>query len=209
MFRPALQKLLLFAFVAASSYTFALACADDADPEGSDLGGDASTPVDMGKPDTTSPSDMPNSLAYRFIKIEDLDGATSDTTEHLGADIDAVILTKDGTFIPAAAPLSTGGDAAYPEGLAGPQTNPVCIQGAFVSIGTGPMVFALEGDAKIEEGDTLTVYEVGDVECAPSGTDSDDYRVSVSVGSDPDGTWVALTTCSEGVACEATIPSLP
>ena len=221
------RKLLIYGLVVATSYAVIIGCGveEGDDPDAGDTAvrdtnvPDTGNPIpdtgpsDMGTPrdvttprDTSTPGDTGGPTTYLYVRIEDTDGATTDPTEHVGPDIDAVSLNDGSTEVFAAAPTSTADDAAYPEGLAGPQTDPVCIQGAFLSIGTGPLIFQFEGGAAIEAGDTITVYEVDQIVCSPSGDDSDSFNVSVSAAADPAGTWTPVGTCDEGQACSLTVP---
>jgi hypothetical protein len=157
-------------------------------------------------------------IVYRFLLIEDLTQGV--TGPYPGVDLDAVTLTKaeGGDFY-----VTGVDDAELADGATNEANNLSAIMGApddnceanserFVSLGgEGGYIVVSFGtdieDVHFEEGDTLTIHEIGGTAC-DGQYDDDPYRASIQVSvMDAQGMFVEL---GEGDG-EATlsVPALP
>ena len=165
-----------------------------------------------------------NYLDYRFVRIDDL-SPVSETPDG-GADIDAVVLDKtDGSqyFADDVIYYEHGGGTSEQldstEALGAPDAfedypnvDACHVDGGFVSLGGigGHIVLRMEGI--MEQGDGLTVLEVGGCEFWDDPDSSaiiEEIEVAVSVAQDPDNPhWQSLGR-GEGPDVFFTIPDLP
>lgn len=167
---------------------------------------DATTTDTVDNDTGTDPVPVP----YQYVLIEDL----SDTGgEDPGADIDAVVLIKDGVrsyagrpvayFFPAdTEPLRSNEFEVVDEPDAHteyPASTGIClVDGSFASLGGVGGYILVEMDEEIENGDTLEVIEIGGG-CffGDNGEDearAEEVQVSVSTADDLDGTWAVIGT---------------
>ena len=187
------------------------------DGDSSDWNGSGSTDWDSGSYDwesegsfsfeVTDPGPWPQ---YRFVRIDDLSTRSLSSD---GADIDAIILTKaNGEVFYASAvegliysdPQTDGYNPeealGAPDAFYNAAMNDfsVCDIGEtdarpFVSLGGEGGVLVVRMDANIEEGDTLTVLEVGGCDYGNGEAIVEEIGVSIAVSSDIDtGLWLEL-----------------
>ncbi|MEZ4265131.1 MAG: D-alanyl-D-alanine carboxypeptidase family protein [Myxococcota bacterium] len=150
---------------------------------------------------------------YRYVRIDDLSGATGGADP--GADIDAVVITRKGsgehlyavasTFYYATPASVSAGDAAEALGApdafyAWPEDPTVChVDGGFVSLGGGGTLI-VEMPEPIVAGDVVTILEVGACTYKPgSQAFADPISVRVSVGDAPSDTWEPVGQGDGGV----------
>jgi LAS superfamily LD-carboxypeptidase LdcB len=159
---------------------------------------------------------------YRYVRIDDLSGATGGADP--GADIDAVVITRKGsgqylyaaasTFYFASPSSVSAADPAEALGppdafYAWPEDPSVChVDGGFVSLGGGGTLI-VEMPEPIVAGDIVTVLEVGACTYKPgSQAFADPIAVKVSVGDAPSDTWEPVGT-GEGGVVELPVGFLP
>lgn len=179
--------------------------------------------ADMTGDMTTDGSPPP--AEYKFVKIEDLSTVTGAQD---GADIDAVELQKSGTSSWAASAVSCklpdGSDCTNPDKAVGASdafcTNPTTQCFSNVEVPTDdpltiPPYASLGGDDgttkgtlivqmsdKIENGDTLTIYELGNcdvsAQCSVTKTNkATPESIKVSVGTTASGPWTEVLAASD------------
>ena len=183
----------------------ATGCEIDSGGDGDIGDADVST-SDMSGNDTTDPETVP----YFYVLIEDLSNTEG---EDPGADIDAVVLIKDGVrsyarrpvayyFPPGTTPLRSNEFDAIGEPDAHttyPATSGICsVDGDFASLGGVGGYILVEMEEEIENGDTLEVIEIGGG-CffGDDGEDearAEEVQVSVSTADELTGTWQVLGT---------------
>lgn len=190
---------------------------DDADG-GTDAGG---TGTDTGGTGTDTAG--PTLADYKFILIEDLSATAG---EDPGADIDAVVLIKDGVSSYAEAPEeysladdsvplrrnefdAIGAPDAYTDYPAA--TGACQVDGNFVSLGGTGGYLILEMEEAIETGDTLQVVEIGSCTFDGGTARAEEIRVSVSTSSDYTGNWVVVGSGESDPSpiITFTVPTLP
>jgi hypothetical protein len=179
---------------------------------------DGYVPADSGADGTTPPAE------YKYVKIEDLSSVSGAQD---GADIDAVELQKTaGSSWAAAAESCTlpdGTACANPDQAVGasdafcsdptkcfsnyelptddPATLPPYVAlGGFDGTTSGTLIVSMS--EKIENGDTLFVYEVGNCDVSEactvaSTTKASPESVKVSVGTSATGPWVEVLAASD------------
>jgi len=131
---------------------------------------------------------------YRYVMVEDLDPAASGRTP--GADIDAIGLERSGrapvyaSEVLASSVPQTGNDFPDVNELLGPPDANCQVRG-FVALGglpaSGFVVVGFEEGGQpafIDNGDVITVYEVGRLLCPNSNYLDEPYAVSVSASTD-------------------------
>ncbi len=203
---------------------------------GCDVGGHSdvygSNYIDTTHLDPEWPSDpdfTPEPLNYYFVRVNDL---STNVGNNPGADIDAISLTKERsgeriyvTRVEEYRPVNEAdisGVSILPDNVLGAPTafgtpfdpanagaDKSCDLGDehFVSLGgVGGYIIVSFGDAHIENGDTVTVYEIGN--CNGKGV-SDPVEVQVSVSSNVDGNWVTVFSGVEGPVMSAVAKDLP
>ncbi len=179
-----------------------------------DMGGD-DPDDDMGGDD---PDMDEEPEAYRFLIIEDLtQGARA---PYPGVDLDAVTLTKadGGKFY-----ATSVDDFLIVEGVENDASNTDAIKGEpddgcmadntkFVALGGegGYITVSFttqDEDVTLEEGDTVTIHEIGDASC-PGQYDDDPYKASISIAvMKADGNFLELGN-GDGEA-SLMLPALP
>ena len=147
--------------------------------------------------------------SYRFVLLEDIsdDVATGDTP---GADIDAIAIERGGVDIAFAATVEDenigGANNAYTDSnelLGEPDSE--CMKQNFTALGGAPndgYVIVGFGDATIEIGDNIVVYELGPTVCESQPTWKDDetaVSVNVSVQDPGDASWILLGSTGTGL----------
>jgi len=220
-----MRRLFSLFLVFALSLTLAACGEDDTTLDGT-VSADTST--DGVAPDTTVPDMATDGMAppaeYKFVKIEDLATVTGAQD---GADIDAVELDKSGTSTWAASvescTLPDGSNCANPDQAIGasdafctdltkcfsnyelPTDDPATLPpytslGGFDGTTSGTLVVQMSD--KIENGDKLNVYEVGNCDiseaCSVTTTVAASAEsVKVSVGTSATGPWVEVLAASD------------
>ncbi|MDX9719991.1 MAG: hypothetical protein RBU37_04525 [Myxococcota bacterium] len=173
-------------------------------------------------PDTDT--DTTTNLAYRFVRIDDV--TVSPGGENIGADLDAVILTKAVTgtqfFAENVESYTLGdGDVANqnsseitkaPDAFAGWANGDLSEcdgNEGFVALGQGGQIVVRMG-GEIEAGDNLTVLELSrcELESGLGTASDDDVQVYVSVAAEPGGTW-ELVGGGIGPEISLSVPALP
>ena len=172
--------------------------------------------------DTLCPSTT-EYLDYRFVRIDDL-SPMSETPDG-GADIDSIILFKsDGSpyYATEVKGFNHGGGAGTelnPEDSLNapdafedyPSVDNCRVDGGFVSLGGlgGYLIVQIDPATEIENGDILTVLEVGGCDFDGGTAIIEEVEVAVSVGSDPnDPHWFTLGT-GEGPEIDFPVSNLP
>lgn len=189
-----------------------------------DTSTDGVPPPDTGTPDMATDGTVPPA-EYKFVKIEDLATLTSQYQD--GADIDAVELDKSGTSTWAASVASctlpdgsncensdkaTGASDAFCTDLTkcfsnveSPTDDPTTIP-PYTSLGgndgTTSGTLVVQMSDKIENGDKLNIYEVGNCAIATTCTDTSSTQatpesIKVSVGTSATGPWVEVLASSD------------
>lgn len=162
----------------------------------------------------------PEADPYLYVRIDDLSNATGGGDP--GADLDAVVLEKNGGMVVYAEAvesyLASPADvnANNPQELLGapdaftnwPDVSTCRVDSGFVSLGGAGYAIVRMGQP-VEEGDRLDVLEIGGCEYAP-GSDAipDQVEVQVAVTSALDGQWIALGR-GTGPLISFSVPSLP
>lgn len=196
-----------------------VACGEEAGTDGGPPPGEAILDG-VATPDLPPVDGGPPPAEYKYVKIEDLSTVTGAQD---GADIDAVELDKSGTSSWAASVVSCklpdASDCANPDKSTGasdafctdpaecysnyelPTDNPATLPPYVALGGTGGTLILMMTD-KIENGDTLNVYEVGN--CAvseacgvASSTNASPESVKVSVATSDAGPWIELLAASD------------
>ena len=163
-------------------------------------------------------------LNYRFVRIDDK--SATDASEDGGADIDAVLLFKGGSgeYITASDVVAYehGGlpseqfdstealgapDAFYDY----PITETCAVDGGFVSLGGigGYLVLEFAEGTSFDDGDTISVLEVGNRQWSGGTAIEDPIDVSVSVSRDPDTSVWEYIGGGVGPEISMTIQGLP
>jgi len=216
------MKRLLFIMLALGLFAVT-GCEVDGGEDGDATGDADATTNDTVDNDTSEPELVP----YQYVLIEDL----SDTGgEDPGADIDAVVLIKDGVrsyagrpvayyFPPDTEPLRSNEFEVVDEPDAHttyPASTGIClVDGSFASLGGQGGYILVEMDEEIENGDTLEVIEIGGG-CffGDNGEDearAEEVQVSVSTADDLDGTWqvIGTGTSTSSPIISFTVSALP
>ncbi len=163
---------------------------------------------DAGKPDSSTQYDAGDTgpRGFRFLRIDD--NSSSEGGAHPAPDIAAISMTTAGGSPEFATTVRDNASGVVNiDGITSEPKKPVdCVVGEFASLGgTGGYVILNVAGADLDSGDTITVYEVGETECAPSGAEKTDITVSLSDHRDPAGNWTSVGQCGSGV-CSLTVP---
>ncbi len=168
-------------------------------------------------------------LNYYFVRVNDL---STNAGVNPGADIDAIQITKAKTgeraFVSRVEEYVPVNDAdisdvsILPDNILGAPTafgtpfdpaeagsDKTCSldDEHFVSLGgVGGYIIVSFGDAHVENGDAVTVYEIGN--CNGEGV-SDPVEVQVSVSSNVDGEWITVFSATEGPVMSGEVEDLP
>ena len=226
-----MRRLVSLLFVAALSLSLAACGEDDTTLDGTttgDLTTDGVAAPDTGVPDMATDGAVPPA-EYKFVKIEDLATLTSQYQD--GADIDAVELDKSGTSTWAASVESctlpdgsncessdkaTGQADAFCDAtladltkcfsnVESPTDDPATIP-PYTSLGgndgTTSGTLVLQMSDKIENGDKLNIYELGNCDIATTCTDTSTSQatpesIKVSVGTSATGPWIEVLASSD------------
>jgi hypothetical protein len=224
-----MRRLFSLFLVFALSLTLAACGEDDTTLDGTvtaDTSTDGVAP-DVGVPDMATDGTAPPA-EYKFVKIEDLATVTGAQD---GADIDAVELDKAGTSTWAASvascTLPDGTDCKNSDKATGqadafcdatladltkcfsnvesPTDDPTTIP-PYTSLGgndgTTSGTLVLQMSDKIENGDKLNIYELGNCDIATTCTDTSTSQatpesIKVSVGTSATGPWVEVLASSD------------
>lgn len=167
---------------------------------------------------------------YYFVRV--VDRSTNITGSNPGADLDAISITKKSTgernyvtrveeYLPvneadiAAASFVPENIVGEPEAFgipfnpanAGPDKDCDLADANFVALGgVGGSIIVSFGDAHVENGDVVTVYEIGG--CNGEGK-TDPIRVEASVASKVDGVWELLFESDIGPVMSGSRDNLP
>ena len=148
----------------------------EVEPNPGDTEEETSEQTQDSEPEDTTPS------PYRYVRVDDTVGGDA-SGDAPGADIDAVVLSKaDGggdlpvTEVPDAS-VDGGADSSVV------LDHVSSADGYGISLGGGGYVVVGFGDAEVEVGDTITVYEV----C--TGDDDDRVALQISVSAEVEGPW--------------------
>lgn len=218
---------LLFCLFAAVGLTITACEVDgDGDADGTTSGTSGNDATTSGVTDTSGGTSGGTVLNYYFVRVNDQSTNTGNTNP--GADIDAIGIVKpDGTRhyvskVEQYSPVNVDDIAALsaiPDNIIGAPTafaDPTNVSPAsdcsledqnFVALGgVGGYIIVSFGDAHVENGDTLNVYEIGN--CANGGV-ADPVEVQVSVASNADGEWVTVFSALAGPLMSSTVSGLP
>jgi len=189
---------------------------------GACIPGDGRPDIDV-MDDGDMASDMVATSDYRYVRVDDL-SMQADTIDG-GADIDAIILDKgDGTqhfatkiegFVHGGGTVT--GDEIDPTAATGapdtfsayPDTTTCDVEnGSFVSLGGMGGFLIVEMAATIDEGDVITVLEVGGCDFGTGEAIPEPVDVSVSTAREIDASWEIIGT-GDGPEIVVSVPALP
>jgi hypothetical protein len=219
----------LFAVVGLSMTACEVDGDGDADGTTSGTSGTTDTSGSTSGTSGTSGDTSVTTNKYYFVRVND---QSTNTGTNPGADLDAISITKAGTGRRAYVtrvedykPVNEGdisGVSIIPENIIGEPTafgtpfdpanagsDKSCDLGDenFVALGgVGGHIIVSFGDDHVENGDTLTVYEIGN--CDGEGK-ADPVEVQVSVSSNVDGNWITVFTAAAGPVMSKAIDGLP
>lgn len=205
------------------------ACEVDGDGDAETTGTTSSGTDTSGSTSGTSGDTSGTTLNYYFVRVND---QSTNTGTNPGADLDAISITKGGsgerayvTRVEEYKPVNEAdisGVSILPDNILGAPTafgtpfDPAnagsdkdCDLGDenFVALGgVGGYIIVSFGDAHVENGDTVTVYEIGN--CNGNGK-ADPVEVQVSVSSNVDGNWVTLFSAAAGPVMSGAVSGLP
>lgn len=205
------------------------ACEVDGDGD-AETSSTTNTSTDTGSSSGDTDTNVTPVNNYYFVRINDKSPNISGSNP--GADVDAVSITKSGTGRRAYAsrveqyePINTADIAAasaVPDNILGEPTafgvpfdpnnagsDKECslADANFVALGgDGGYIIVSFGDDHVENGDVVTVYEIGN--CDGEGT-ADPLQVQVSVASSADGNWITVFDAALGPVMTGTASNLP
>jgi len=205
------------------------ACEVDGDGDAETTGTTSSGTDTNGTSSGDTDTNVTPTLNYYFVRVND---QSTNTGPNPGADLDAISITKSGTGRRAYVtrvedykPVNESdisGVSIIADNILGEPTafgtpfdpakagsDQPCDLGDenFVALGgVGGHIIVSFGDDHVENGDVVTVYEIGN--CNGEGK-ADPVEVQVSVSSNVDGNWITLFNAAAGPVMSGTASGLP